>query len=55
MSDSALVDIKRLKVSFKTDDGWVDAITQMDLQLHRGRFTALVGESGSGKSVTARA
>jgi peptide/nickel transport system ATP-binding protein len=32
----------------------VHAVDDVDLQLHRGRVTALVGESGSGKSTVAR-
>ncbi|WP_394553544.1 ABC transporter ATP-binding protein [Agromyces sp. MMS24-JH15] len=34
--------------------GFVHAVDDVDLELHRGRVVALVGESGSGKSTIAR-
>ena len=47
--------IKGLKVSFKTDDGLVQAIRGVELSVRRGETLAIVGESGSGKSVTSKA
>ncbi|MBO9626414.1 MAG: ABC transporter ATP-binding protein [Microbacterium sp.] len=54
MSD-ALLSISDLKVTFRTEDGAVDAVKGIDLEVRSGEVLALVGESGSGKSVTAMA
>ncbi|HTR85303.1 MAG TPA: ABC transporter ATP-binding protein [Reyranella sp.] len=50
-----LLELKRLSVSFATDDGTVRAVDGIDLALDRGRTLGLVGESGCGKSVTSLA
>ena len=47
-----LLELRRLAVSFSTDDGTVKAIDGIDLSLAKGRTLGLVGESGCGKSVT---
>ncbi|WP_217178797.1 ABC transporter ATP-binding protein [Streptomyces sp. AC495_CC817] len=54
MSD-ALLSISDLKVTFRTEDGAVEAVKGIDLEVRSGEVLALVGESGSGKSVTAMA
>jgi peptide/nickel transport system ATP-binding protein len=41
-----LLELKRLAVSFATDDGTVRAVDGIDLALQRGRTLGLVGESG---------
>ena len=48
----ALLEIKDLKVSFKTDEGIIPAVDGVNMSLKRGRTLGLVGESGSGKSVS---
>ena len=48
-----LLDIKGLKVHFKTDDGWVRAVDGVDLTVAAGETVSIVGESGCGKTVTA--
>jgi peptide/nickel transport system ATP-binding protein len=53
--NQALLELKRLSVSFATDDGTVRAVDGIDLSLHGGRTLGLVGESGCGKSVTSLA
>jgi peptide/nickel transport system ATP-binding protein len=50
-----LLELKRLAVSFATDDGIVRAVDGIDLALQGGRTLGLVGESGCGKSVTSLA
>ena len=48
-----LSQIKDLEVTFKTDDGFVQAIHGISFSVGKGETVAVVGESGSGKSVTA--
>lgn len=50
-----IVDVKDLRISFRTNNGTVKAVRGIDFELHKGQTLAIVGESGSGKSVTARA
>jgi peptide/nickel transport system ATP-binding protein len=54
MSD-ALLEVSDLTVTFRTEDGSVEAVKGIDLEVRPGEVLALVGESGSGKSVTAMA
>ena len=53
-TDEPLVKLKSLYVSFGTDAHDQPVVSDVSLELHRGRCLAIVGESGSGKSVTAR-
>ncbi|MBW1697582.1 MAG: ABC transporter ATP-binding protein [Deltaproteobacteria bacterium] len=48
-----LLEIKNLKVGFKTDKGVVHAVRGVDLIVRAESTLCLVGESGCGKSVTA--
>ena len=48
-----LLEIRGLRVSFRSEDGRVPAVRGLDLVLREGETLALVGESGCGKSVTA--
>ncbi len=50
-----LLELRRLAISFGTDDGTVQAVDGIDLAIERGRTLGLVGESGCGKSVTSLA
>jgi len=48
------LEIRNLRVSFKTNEGTVKAVRDISLRLEEGKTLAVVGESGSGKSVTAK-
>ena len=50
---TALLDIKKLSVSFKTDRGPLKVISGLSLDIKKSEVFGLVGESGCGKSLTA--
>lgn len=52
MSD-ALLEIKDLKVVYRTDKEIVHAVNGVDLSLKRGETLGIVGETGAGKTTTA--
>ncbi len=47
-----ILDVKDLRTYFYTEDGVVEAVDGIDLQVKRGEVLGLVGESGCGKSVS---
>ena len=50
-----ILEVKNLKISFRTSGGTVKAVRDISFHLERGKTLAIVGESGSGKSVTSKA
>jgi peptide/nickel transport system ATP-binding protein len=48
----ALLDVKDLRTSFRTEDGVVRAVEGVNFTVEKGQTLGIVGESGCGKSVT---
>jgi oligopeptide transport system ATP-binding protein len=54
-AEPPLLDVRDLRVEFRTRDGVAKAVNGVTLQVAAGQTLAVLGESGSGKSVTAQA
>ncbi|HYM40694.1 MAG TPA: ABC transporter ATP-binding protein [Thermoplasmata archaeon] len=51
----SLVSVRKLRVYFKVQNGWVRAVDGVDLDIDEGETVGLVGESGCGKTTLAYA
>jgi peptide/nickel transport system ATP-binding protein len=52
--DGALLEVRDIRTSFKTDRGLLHAVDGVSFSLERGKTLGVVGESGCGKSVLSR-
>jgi len=50
---ASLLTVENLRITFRQEDGTVEAVRGISFAIEPGKTLALVGESGSGKSVTA--
>jgi len=53
-SSLPLIQVKNLGRRFETQNGWVDAIQDVDLDVKAGEFCVIVGPSGCGKTTLLR-
>lgn len=54
MSAQDILRVRNLSTRYFTDDGQINAVSNLSVDIQEGEVFGIVGESGSGKSVTAR-
>lgn len=55
MAEKVLLEIKNLSVSYKTEEGTVHAVNDLNLNIYNKETLGFVGETGAGKTTTAMA
>lgn len=55
MNSPTLLEIRNLHVTFALDEGVINPLRGVNIDIHRGEVHGFVGESGCGKSVTSQA
>jgi peptide/nickel transport system ATP-binding protein len=55
LDDDEVLRLQNLNVSFRTDDGLLQAVNEANISLKRSQKLGIIGESGCGKSVTSQA
>lgn len=55
VKEDVVLDVKNVWVSYDTENGPLDTVRRVSMQIRRGEIYGLVGESGSGKTTLARA
>jgi NitT/TauT family transport system ATP-binding protein len=50
----SVIDMRGLSLTFETDDGPVEALSNVDLRIDEGDFVSLIGPSGCGKTTLLR-
>ena len=53
MKTERILEVKNLSTHFRTEDGIIKAVNEVDLFVHEGETLGIVGESGCGKTVLA--
>jgi len=51
---SPVISAKKLSLTFKTNDGPVHALSEVDLDINKGEFVSFIGPSGCGKTTFLR-
>ena len=52
MGNEKLLDIKNLSVTYKTEDGIVYAVNDLNMEIGHKETLGFVGETGAGKTTT---
>ena len=55
MSPESLLEVRDLKISIRSDEGFAQVLDHVELTLRAGRILGVVGESGCGKSTLVKA
>ncbi|MGI6227103.1 MAG: ATP-binding cassette domain-containing protein, partial [Peptococcales bacterium] len=54
MENENILEVRNLKIIYRTDDGVVEALNGVNLSIAKGKTLGLVGETGAGKTTLAK-